>query len=71
MVGDSASDIMTARAVGVPIVAVDFGYTEIPVTRLDPDRIISGFDELPAAVQAVLSRTAGARGATIPADPAR
>jgi phosphoglycolate phosphatase len=71
MVGDSASDILTARAVGVPIVAVDFGYTEIPVTRLDPDRIISGFDELPAAVHAVLSRTAGARGATIPADPAR
>jgi len=50
MVGDSITDICTARAAGVPIVAVDFGYTERPVTELGPDRIISQFAELPAAV---------------------
>jgi phosphoglycolate phosphatase len=50
MVGDSATDITTARAAGVPVVAVDFGYTEIPVAELNPDRIISHFDALPAAV---------------------
>ncbi len=50
MVGDSESDIATARAVGVPVVAVDFGYTATPVSSLGPDRIISHFSELPAAV---------------------
>lgn len=50
MVGDSITDIRTARAAGVPVVAVDFGYTERPVTELGPDRIISQFAELPAAV---------------------
>jgi len=50
MVGDSANDIDTARAAGVPVVAVDFGYTEIPVALLGPDRVISHFDALPAAV---------------------
>jgi len=50
MVGDSANDIDAARAAGVPVIAVDFGYTEVPVTRLGPDRIIDGFPKLPAAV---------------------
>ncbi|MEA2934594.1 MAG: phosphoglycolate phosphatase [Variibacter sp.] len=47
MVGDSRTDVDTARAAGVPVVAVDFGYTETPVELLSPDRIISHFDELP------------------------
>jgi phosphoglycolate phosphatase len=56
MVGDSANDIDAARAAGVPVVAVDFGYTETPVSRLNPDRIISGFSALPAAVRDLLAR---------------
>ncbi len=50
MVGDSATDIATARAAGVPVIAVDFGYTEAPVTELNPDRIVSDFADLPTAV---------------------
>ena len=50
MVGDSKNDIDTARAAGVPVIAVDFGYTEIPVTQLNPDRVISHFADLPRAV---------------------
>jgi phosphoglycolate phosphatase len=50
MVGDSITDIRTARAAGVPVVAVDFGYTDVPVSALDPDRVISHFDALPEAV---------------------
>ncbi len=53
MVGDSATDIDTARAAGVPVIAVDFGYTEMPVTQLGPDRVISHFADLPAAVSAL------------------
>jgi phosphoglycolate phosphatase len=50
MVGDSGTDIATARAAGVPIVAVDFGYSETPVQSLGPDLLISHFDDLAAAV---------------------
>jgi phosphoglycolate phosphatase len=50
MVGDSATDVATARAAGVPVVAVDFGYSEPPVAAFNPDRLISHFDDLTAAV---------------------
>jgi len=55
MVGDSANDINAARAAGVPVVAVDFGYSEVPVAQLRPDRVISTFAELPAAVRDLLA----------------
>jgi len=55
MVGDSATDIKTARAANVPVIAVDFGYTDIPVAQLGPDRVISHFDELMAACDALLA----------------
>jgi phosphoglycolate phosphatase len=58
MVGDSATDIDTARAAGVPVVAVDFGYTGVPVAQLGPDRIISHFDALPAALHDLRRRPA-------------
>jgi len=50
MVGDSLTDIRVARAAGIPVIAVDFGYTEQPVSELGPDRIISRFAQLPAVV---------------------
>jgi|SRR5579862_299621 len=50
MVGDSGTDVRAARAAGVPVVAVDFGYTEVPIGTLKPDRIISSYAELPAAI---------------------
>ncbi len=53
MVGDSATDIDAARNAGIPVVAVDFGYTPIPVTELGPDRVISHFDALWDAVAAI------------------
>jgi phosphoglycolate phosphatase len=53
MVGDSGTDIATARAAGVPVVAVDFGYSETPVRELGPDRVISHFDHLADAVFAL------------------
>ncbi len=51
MVGDSRTDIATAQAAGIPVVAVTFGYTQTPVTELGPDRVIDHFDGLFAAVQ--------------------
>lgn len=54
MVGDSVTDILTAKAARIPVVAVDFGYTDKPVTELGPDRIVSHFDEIDAAIDALL-----------------
>jgi phosphoglycolate phosphatase len=54
MVGDSATDIRTARAAGVPVIAVDFGYSERPVIEFGPDLIISHFAQLRAAIAAIL-----------------
>jgi phosphoglycolate phosphatase len=50
MVGDSETDIATAKAAGIPVIAVDFGYTSVPVATLDPDRVISHFSQLYDAV---------------------
>jgi phosphoglycolate phosphatase len=61
MVGDSRTDIDTAKAAGAPVVAVDFGYTDIPVAQLSPDRVISHFDELWAATEAILPASAFGR----------
>ncbi len=46
MVGDSQTDIDTAKSAGIPVVAVDFGYTDRHVREFSPSRIISHFDEL-------------------------
>ncbi len=59
MVGDSNADILAARNAGLPVVAVDFGYTDVHVRELGPDMVISGFDALWDAVAAVFpARTA-------------
>lgn len=57
MVGDSLSDIATAKAALVPVVAVDFGYTEVPVDKLGADIVISHFDRLFNAATALISPT--------------
>lgn len=51
MVGDSETDILTARNAGVPVIAVPFGYTPKPVQDFGPDRMISHFDEAYEAIQ--------------------
>ncbi len=56
MVGDSPTDIATARAALMPIVAVDFGYTDVPVSELEPDAVISHYAGLPDAIERLLSR---------------
>jgi phosphoglycolate phosphatase len=53
MVGDSKMDIDAARNAGVPVVAVNFGYTEQPVDNFKPDRVIGHYDELWGAVAAL------------------
>ncbi|MQT11238.1 phosphoglycolate phosphatase [Segnochrobactrum spirostomi] len=50
MVGDSHADVAAAKAAGVPVIGVTFGYTDQPVASFGPDRTIDHFDELWDAV---------------------
>jgi len=55
MVGDSYSDVAAAKAAGVPVVAVSFGYPDRPIREHGPDIVIDRFDELFAAVRSLLA----------------
>jgi phosphoglycolate phosphatase len=54
MVGDSLTDIATARAADIPVVAVTFGYSDVPVATLGADLVIDRYDELFGAVQSLM-----------------
>jgi phosphoglycolate phosphatase len=56
MIGDSKTDIATARAAGAPVIAVDFGYSDVPIGTLGPDRVISSYVDLPAAIEELAER---------------
>jgi phosphoglycolate phosphatase len=53
MVGDAGPDVGVARRAGVPVIGVEFGYTEVPIAELKPDRLIGHMKDLPAAVQSL------------------
>jgi phosphoglycolate phosphatase len=53
-VGDSITDVETAKAAGVPCVLVSFGYTRTPVTELGGDIIIDHYQELDGAIGKLL-----------------
>jgi phosphoglycolate phosphatase len=55
MVGDSRTDVDTARAAGVPVVGVTFGYTAVPMQELYPDAVIAHFAELLPAIDRVMA----------------
>lgn len=56
MIGDSKTDIATARAAGIPCICVPFGYTDVPIETLEPDLVIQHFEALPGAVAQVLGQ---------------
>jgi phosphoglycolate phosphatase len=51
LVGDSIIDAETARAAGMPFVAVSFGYSDRPVEALGADAVIDDFGRLRAALE--------------------
>jgi phosphoglycolate phosphatase len=54
MVGDAGPDIGVARRAGIPVIGVEFGYTDVPIAELKPDRLINHMSELPAAVESLM-----------------
>jgi phosphoglycolate phosphatase len=53
MIGDSLTDVRTARAASIPVIAVDFGYSETPIAECAPDRLISDFTQLPGSIDTI------------------
>jgi phosphoglycolate phosphatase len=45
-VGDSITDTDTAKAAGLPCVALSFGFSDRPASELGADRVIDHWDEL-------------------------
>ena len=53
LIGDSITDYDTARAAGVPSILVDFGLADQDLTLLQPDALITSFDQMPQALEKV------------------
>tara|TARA_A100001391_G_scaffold7621_6_gene4933 strand:+ start:18798 stop:19472 length:675 start_codon:yes stop_codon:yes gene_type:complete len=51
MVGDSTYDVRAARNAGVPVVALSFGYHDVPVDQLGGDVLIDHFSDLIPALE--------------------
>ena len=54
MVGDSRADVEAAKAAHVPVVAVSFGYSDVPPADLRADALIDHFAELSAAAHRLI-----------------
>ena len=54
MIGDSETDIKTAQNVGVPVIAVSFGYTIAHVSTFTPTHVIDHYDEAWPIISALL-----------------
>jgi len=51
MVGDSSYDIGAAKNADVPVVALSFGYNDLPAAELGADAVIDHYDELLGALE--------------------
>ncbi len=51
MIGDSITDLETARAAGVPCLLLSYGYTPVPARELGADAVLDDFRDLPAALK--------------------
>jgi phosphoglycolate phosphatase len=54
MVGDAGPDVGVARRAGIPVIGVEFGYTDVPMAELKPDRLIAHMGDLPEAVDSLV-----------------
>ena len=58
MVGDSEVDIATAKAAGLPVVAVTYGYAHSNLRNLSPYALLNHFSDIPAAIDEIASNFA-------------
>jgi phosphoglycolate phosphatase len=51
MVGDSITDLNTARAAGAPCILFSYGFTPVPAAELGADLVLDEFRDLPDALE--------------------
>ncbi len=54
MIGDSITDVQTARAANMKVILVSFGYTPEPAHTLGADAVVDRFADIPATVAMLL-----------------
>ena len=52
MVGDAGPDVGVARRAGIPVVGVEFGYTDVPIAELKPDSPVYKFADFTVHMRA-------------------
>jgi phosphoglycolate phosphatase len=57
MIGDGANDYAAARALGIPVILMSYGYLHVPRESLSPDAWLERFVEIPQTVTRI--RAAG------------
>lgn len=55
-VGDSAADVGAARALGLPVVLMSYGYSAVPQRDLGGDRVCDRLMDVPAALESLAPR---------------
>jgi phosphoglycolate phosphatase len=50
LVGDSSVDVAAARAADIPVIAMSYGYTPVPVAELGADAVVDDFAALPEII---------------------
>jgi phosphoglycolate phosphatase len=56
MIGDSVTDVATARAAKAPVILVSYGYTPEPAATLGADAVTDRFAEIPALARSLAPR---------------
>jgi phosphoglycolate phosphatase len=51
MIGDSITDLNTARAARAPCILMSYGFTPVPASQLGADIVLDDFDQLPRALK--------------------
>jgi phosphoglycolate phosphatase len=51
MIGDSITDLSTARAAGAPCILMSYGYTPVPARELGAELVLDDFARLPEALK--------------------
>lgn len=55
LVGDSPVDVAAARAADIPVIAMSYGYTPVPVHELGADAVVDDFTQLPEIISRLVS----------------
>jgi phosphoglycolate phosphatase len=56
MIGDSVTDVATARAAGAPVILVSYGYTPEPASALGADAVTDDFADIPRLARRLASK---------------